>query len=1144
MNTQHNRSGRELMTGASLAVLVMVAGASLAGQAAAQTTTPPPPPAQSEDTVDEVIVTGYRAALQSALDAKRRSNVMIDAIDAEDIADFPDANLAESLQRLPGVTIDRDNGEGRTITVRGLGPDFTRVRLNGLEALSTAGGNDSGSTPNRSRGFDFNTFASELFSSLRVQKTASAEVDEGSLGATIDLVTGRPFNFTGPRAALSVQNAYYENGGRNSIKAAGLLSDRWETGIGDLGFTTSVSYSEASRITDSYSRQPASFDFASSQSWFAPTLTAGSPITGIQQRQGFAAPIGAACNGGSATAPINSALIPGVNVTRQAACDTQRGSNPAAYALIYPNGNAVRVLQNGTTVTTVPGSIVRIPALPTLNQQELDQERLGITAAAQWRPTERTLVSIDGVYSRFHNDSRLYQISTIGLNRANNTTAAYNTATVGSAALYTSCAPTGSGVAIQCQGSEGNGSVLTGFANSTNRYNLNAFDYYNNPASVGYIPTTNQLAMIDALVGRPSTRLINASVDNSNPESPIADYLELGNIDLRSANDQNDYTTTFKQASVTIDHEWSDRLRMQIVGGMSESVNESIGLLSDLIRLDSGTGAPGNGYFVYDDRGGGDMPVMNFGFDAANPNAWDTVKGYSVLRVQSRYTKNEFRNLRADLAWDVYDQDVLKFGVAARQYAFDTLELRRASQEAISPTLREAQSTVAATGRVITWGMGLDVPAGTTTSFWAPDNARMAEVFGFDCNCVNRYGDFRLLAAGASNNRGLNYGIEETDTGAYVQYDYDRTLFGMPLRGNVGVRYALTEVEASGFTPTGGSITNSNRYEDVLPSFNAVLEVRENLLVRFGAAKVMARPTLRQLAPGVTSFSVPSVVGATSGGSIGTGNTKLNPFRADAYDFSVEWYFAPGALFGVAVFDKQVSTFPQTIVAEGRLSDFLDPNVVAALRGSITATTPAGDAQRAYLDADLPFNFSQPRDAPGGYIRGYEINFQQNFTFLPGLLQYFGVQANYTHIDSELSYIIDTGSLNAPVRPQLIGKAPFLGASPDSLNFTLFYETPVWSARISAAHRTEYFTTYPLQTGTCAPGFCTTPLVNDFAGSEATTNVDGSFRYKINDTMSLTVEALNLTNQTSNRFAYDGSEVTTQYASTGRQYFVGLRATF
>ncbi|RZM04940.1 MAG: TonB-dependent receptor, partial [Sphingomonas sp.] len=92
----------------------------------------------------DIIVTGFRASLASAVDLKRASSQIIDAITAEDIGNFPDANLAESIQRLPGISIDRDNGEGRSITVRGLGGDFQQVRLNGADALSiTGGGNDA-----------------------------------------------------------------------------------------------------------------------------------------------------------------------------------------------------------------------------------------------------------------------------------------------------------------------------------------------------------------------------------------------------------------------------------------------------------------------------------------------------------------------------------------------------------------------------------------------------------------------------------------------------------------------------------------------------------------------------------------------------------------------------------------------------------------------------------------------------------------------------------------------------------------------------------------------------------------------------------------------------------------------------------------
>jgi TonB-dependent receptor len=193
-----------------------------AAQDAAPSTRTSEPTAEA---ISEVVVTGYRVSLRNAIEQKKNADVMLDSINAEDIADFPDANLAESLQRLPGVALDRDNGEGRGITVRGLSADFTRVRLNGLETLSTAAASDSGSAPNRGRGFDFNVFASDLFSSLEVRKTASASTDEGSLGATVDLVTGKPLDYKGAKIALSAEDAYYENGKTHNPRLATMLAD-------------------------------------------------------------------------------------------------------------------------------------------------------------------------------------------------------------------------------------------------------------------------------------------------------------------------------------------------------------------------------------------------------------------------------------------------------------------------------------------------------------------------------------------------------------------------------------------------------------------------------------------------------------------------------------------------------------------------------------------------------------------------------------------------------------------------------------------------------------------------------------------------------------------------------------------------------
>src|SRR6188768_4058671 len=152
--------------------------------------------AQDTQELEEVVVTGFRGSLNTALGQKREATAAVDSIVAEDIGKFPDSNLAESMQRVPGVSLSRgDGGEGRNISVRGLGAGFTRVRINGMEGTSQTGSSDIYGAGNSGRSFDFNAFPTEIFSSLAVRKTSSADVEEGSLGATVDLKAPHPLDY-------------------------------------------------------------------------------------------------------------------------------------------------------------------------------------------------------------------------------------------------------------------------------------------------------------------------------------------------------------------------------------------------------------------------------------------------------------------------------------------------------------------------------------------------------------------------------------------------------------------------------------------------------------------------------------------------------------------------------------------------------------------------------------------------------------------------------------------------------------------------------------------------------------------------------------------------------------------------------------
>ena len=193
-----------------------------------------------ERPLDEVVVSGFRESLAQAHALKRDAVGTEDVIVAEDIAAFPDLNLAESLQRIPGVTINRDSGEGRQITLRGLGPDFTRTQLNGMEVLgNTASGMDNRGGVSRTRSFDYSLFASELFDRVTVQKSYAADQDEGGIGGTVQLSTAKPFDYEGFKAVVSAKGQVNDNTDTVTPRVVGLISDRTDT----FGALVSVAYS-------------------------------------------------------------------------------------------------------------------------------------------------------------------------------------------------------------------------------------------------------------------------------------------------------------------------------------------------------------------------------------------------------------------------------------------------------------------------------------------------------------------------------------------------------------------------------------------------------------------------------------------------------------------------------------------------------------------------------------------------------------------------------------------------------------------------------------------------------------------------------------------------------------------------------------
>ncbi len=226
---RNTRSVAHAVRGSASTIAIALLGLTLPTVAHAQDQATPAAGEPAQDS-EEIVVTGLRQSLQSAQAIKRNSDQFVDSITAQDIGRLPDTNVAEALQRISGVQITRNRGEGAAIAVRGL--TQVRTELNGRDIFSASGG----------RGLSFEEVGSELLAGVDVYKNPSADLIEGGLSGTVDLRTRLPFDQPGRIVAATVGSTYYDLAGKSGQQVSGLYSNRWETGIGEIGFLANIGY--------------------------------------------------------------------------------------------------------------------------------------------------------------------------------------------------------------------------------------------------------------------------------------------------------------------------------------------------------------------------------------------------------------------------------------------------------------------------------------------------------------------------------------------------------------------------------------------------------------------------------------------------------------------------------------------------------------------------------------------------------------------------------------------------------------------------------------------------------------------------------------------------------------------------------------
>lgn len=336
----------------------------------------------AEQSLDEIVVTGFRASLNSALNEKRAETAAIDSIVAEDIGKFPDSNLAESMQRLPGVALARgDGGEGRNISVRGLGAGFTRVRINGMEGTAQTGSSDIYGAGNAGRSFDFNVFATEIFSALSVRKTPSADVEEGSLGATVDLKAPKPFDFREDSVITATAKGVYNSVAKDVDPRLSMLVSHKFGSDNQFGVLASLAYQDRNIREVGYS----AVDILSANS------------NGL-----FCTPIGV------------TPIFPSDPAKGASATNCSTGNPRTGTVEAY---NTIAALRRPDLPNT-PGSGAFLPRLPRYLNSEQDQERIGATLTFQYKPNDDTEISFDGLYSRFDVTRRDNYIAAVSFARS------------------------------------------------------------------------------------------------------------------------------------------------------------------------------------------------------------------------------------------------------------------------------------------------------------------------------------------------------------------------------------------------------------------------------------------------------------------------------------------------------------------------------------------------------------------------------------------------------------------------------------------------------------------------------------------------------------------------------------------------------
>jgi TonB-dependent receptor len=1047
----------------------------IAGMAHAQQNQAAPADATADDSDTAIVVTGFRESLQSAQSIKKNSDVIVDSITAEDIGAMPDRSVTETLQRIPGISINRFSAgvdpdhfsaEGAGVVVRGL--TYVRSEFNGREAF----------TANNGRALGFSDVPSELLGGVDVIKSPSADRVEGGIAGIVSLKTRLPFDKKGFTLAGSLEGNYSDFIKKWSPNVSIVASNTWDTGIGEIGLLGSFSYSRLFTRADRF--QISSFRVR-------PVYTGGGrtdviPFTGGTQS--------------------GSALFPRGGVEGTQEFDRKRYGYSAALQWRSLDGRAEATFQF-----------------------------LRSDAREAW--TEHTLeITTDNVAN--NGDSRAVAGTSINIDSTGLFDSGYITGPTG----WRGDQNIDGNRRVPVDGLQSNNIRRDKDTKAvTSDYSANfKYEFSDRLAlNVDYQHVKSTVKIVDNTLWISTYQ--DAFIDLDGNNFPVVRFQAPQNCDPQpcsgapgaSAGYPAYYTGTHNSYSdpynsffrSTMDHVEdsdgdSDAIRIDLDYTFSEdSFLKSIRVGARYADRDQTARFSTYNWGRLSEQWGNNGPVWLDDPVDGNPA---TSTGTPIGGYETFCFDNFFKGTVANPM----------NGSCRLFYAKNTVANYQDMVTYSNQINREWEATTTANGKTINggWRSLYDRPNAIAGLPFTPGEINPQVERNKAAYIMLRFGSEFAGGAKLSGNVGLRYTKTDRTSGGYQEFllptsipndttcrdSINNALLGT---GAVNAYCALSATQRTQYAAfANGALVKNNYktgYDYVLPSVNVKLELGSGVQLRAAYSKGIAPPdlglirnyfpvsvavnlktnaqgqatpvTLTPVAAGTGAFGSNATIAPDQvliSGTFNAGNPDLKPIEADNFDITAEWYFSSVGQLTASAFYKEL---------HGVLTN-------STLRRSFTNNGATFDAV-----VTTPVN-----SASTGKIKGFEVAYQQVFDFLPSFLKGLGLQANYTYVDSsgvEQSTLSATDPDVAAGRVSTISGSnfPLQGLSKHQVNITPFIDVGPFSARMTYNWRSRYLLTLR---------DVITPFDPIF--QEGFGQIDASISYSINDNFKVGVQAYNLNN--------------------------------